>query len=29
MEALKVAGVAVMQRPADVVPVLKERMGRA
>jgi len=29
MEALKAAGVAVMQRPADVVPLLTERVGRA
>ena len=29
MEALKAAGVAVMQRPAEVVPLLKERMGPA
>ncbi len=29
MQALQAAGVAVMQRPADVVPLLKERMGRA
>jgi succinyl-CoA synthetase alpha subunit len=29
MEALKAAGVGVMARPADVVPMLKERAGRA
>jgi len=29
MSALKAAGVAVMQRPADVVPLLRERVGRA
>ena len=29
MEALKAAGVAVMQRPAEVVSLLKERMGPA
>jgi succinyl-CoA synthetase alpha subunit len=29
MEALKTAGVGVMARPADVVPLLQERMGRA
>jgi succinyl-CoA synthetase alpha subunit len=28
MAALSAAGVAVMKRPADVVPLLKERMGR-
>ena len=29
MEALQAAGVAVMKRPADVVPLLKERLGRS
>jgi succinyl-CoA synthetase alpha subunit len=29
VEALKTAGVGVMARPADVVPLLQERMGRA
>jgi succinyl-CoA synthetase alpha subunit len=29
MAALKAAGVAVMERPADVVPLLQERMSRA